>query len=88
MLTHFDGEQCPRHEVDIRTAVGNRNVEAIQTHGLGMFNEASLVGGLQFICIRIQIQLERNDLLMHKLAHEINQLLLFRTEREIHRQDH
>ena len=84
VLRHLDGQQHARHDVDVGAAVLLRNIDAEQAHRLGLLDQPGMVGWVQFRRIRVELGLERNDLLADKAADLVDQQLLFFARFEIH----
>ena len=84
MLGHLDGQQRARHDIDVRSAEFLRDVDAEQPHGLGLLDQAPVVGRIEFGRIRIHLCLERDDLFPHVATDLVDQHLLFFARLEIH----
>ena len=84
MLRAFDGDQHARDHIDFRPAIFRRRVQTIQAHCLGFFDQIGEDLRLDLVGVRIEVLLERQDLLTHETSNHVDDHRLLFGEGEIH----
>ena len=84
MLAGFNGNQGSGNQIDFRPAELRWDVEAIEAHVAGFLRQALPIRFRQLVGIRIQGQLQRQDLLAHEPPDHAGDHLLLFGQRQVH----
>ena len=84
MLGHFNRYQCARHQINIRTAKSRRNIQSVQAHFLGFFDETCPIRWVQLVRVRVKIIFQRQNFIPYEAPHHGDDQFLFFCELQIH----